>query len=558
MHRQLKQNIAAGIGIALLIGQFNSIPVYALDEESVKTSLGNATYLFEQAIEESMQQAEKQVKDLIIADNLDYRMTMDSFYEQPNPYIETDYLDLITAYMIARDKTGLTDGDLYELPLVEASIEKKTVEEYVPEKIAAYKARDGDVYELTGNTYISEPMEVPVYEKRTDGFYDLTEQVKQINPKKRSVSYGQVSLCGMTYKDILEQYGVADEESVTRFKTQKRKLEDIVSGKGLSESVFISTIRTDLLSEDIKAYIASLNADHTLSSRRKYLLSRAVSMVGRVPYEWGGKPTNGSYDSRWWTINGSGKQKGLDCSGFVQWCFFDSQLLASLTKIKELTSTSTILINTTAITEADLQPGDLGLLHNGTSPTTNHVGIYMGDGYWIHCSSSSGTVTIEQTDMFKVFRQMPDDTGEAEEFPVSEYTATPIRCDYTDEDVYLLAQLCYNEANTEGLNGWIAVAEVVKNRVNSPLFPDSIREVVYQDDPVQFSNSKMIAKREPTEEQINIVKQVLNGTTGILNDENVLYFRNAGGSTDDWGNYPYYMTIHHHQFYKQSNEESEI
>lgn len=553
-----KKYIAAGLGIAICAGQF-SLPVYALDEETVKTSVGSATYLLEQAIQKSLDKAEQEVKDTIVRDNLDYRLTMDSFYEEDNPYIESDYLDLITAYMIVLNHDPQTINDFYSLPFIETSVDLETTEEYIPEKIQVYKARDGNdhSYEPDGTAYIYEPMELPVYEKQTDGLYRMLDRTQEINLEKRSVRYGRVSMCGMTYQDIFKFYGLTDEGIITEFKEKKEKLEKIISGKGIKESVFIKAIRTDLLTEDVKNYIRLLNTDHTVDSRRKKLIQRALSMVGQIPYQWGGKALSGDYDSRWWTIGDDGKQRGLDCSGFVQWCFMDPSILASLTKIDGLISTQSILVNTTPITEAELMPGDLGLLHNGSQETTNHVGIYLGDHYWVHCSSSSDTVVAEKTDMFKVFRRMPDNIPAADGdryVTVSQEKATPIGCEYTDEDVYLLAQLCYNEANTEGVNGWIAVAEVVKNRVNSPLFPNSIREVIYQKDPVQFSNSKMIEKREPTDEQIRIVQQVLSGTTGILNDESVLYFRNAGGSTEDWGSYPYYMTIHHHQFYRQESK----
>lgn len=48
----------------------------------------------------------------------------------------------------------------------------------------------------------------------------------------------------------------------------------------------------------------------------------------------------------------------------------------------------------------------------------------------------------------------------------------------------LLAKLVYAEARGEPLEGQIAVAAVVLNRVRSPLFPDTVGEVIYQ--PGQF------------------------------------------------------------------------
>ena len=55
----------------------------------------------------------------------------------------------------------------------------------------------------------------------------------------------------------------------------------------------------------------------------------------------------------------------------------------------------------------------------------------------------------------------------------------------TAQDKLLLGRLVYAESRGESLAGQIAVAAVVLNRVASPLFPDTIREVIYQ--PRQFT-----------------------------------------------------------------------
>lgn len=56
----------------------------------------------------------------------------------------------------------------------------------------------------------------------------------------------------------------------------------------------------------------------------------------------------------------------------------------------------------------------------------------------------------------------------------------------SDEQVDLVARTAYGEARGEGRAGMQAVAEVVKNRLESPHFPDTIDEVVKQ--PFQFSS----------------------------------------------------------------------
>ncbi len=119
--------------------------------------------------------------------------------------------------------------------------------------------------------------------------------------------------------------------------------------------------------------------------------------------------------------------------------------------------------------------------------------------------------------------------------------------DVNFEDVYLLGQIMEHEAKYEGEEGLTAVAEVVFNRINSDRFPDTVSEVIFQKN--QFTDAEEIAGISPDIKTLEIAERILRGNVGILNDENILFFRNAGGSTKDWGSYKYMITINHHQFY---------
>lgn len=50
----------------------------------------------------------------------------------------------------------------------------------------------------------------------------------------------------------------------------------------------------------------------------------------------------------------------------------------------------------------------------------------------------------------------------------------------SEEDLACLAEAMYFEARSENIAGKVAVAEVILNRRDSPLFPDTICEVVHQ------------------------------------------------------------------------------
>mgnify|MGYP000132346771 CR=1 FL=1 len=102
----------------------------------------------------------------------------------------------------------------------------------------------------------------------------------------------------------------------------------------------------------------------------------------------------------------------------------------------------------------------------------------------------------------------------------------PASAYYNDNDVYWLSRIINAEARGECLEGKIAVANVVLNRVNSPGFPDSIREVIFdRAHGVQFTPAHTGAiYNTPSEECVIAAKIALDGgnTAGRS-----LYFANT-------------------------------
>lgn len=99
------------------------------------------------------------------------------------------------------------------------------------------------------------------------------------------------------------------------------------------------------------------------------------------------------------------------------------------------------------------------------------------------------------------------------------------------DDTYLLAQIISAEAKNQPYEGQVAVGNVVMNRVESPSYPDTIREVIFQKG--QFSPvSDGSINDAPSESAIQAAKDVLNGTKVV--GENVLFFYNPVISTSQW------------------------
>jgi len=86
-------------------------------------------------------------------------------------------------------------------------------------------------------------------------------------------------------------------------------------------------------------------------------------------------------------VSGGASPKGFDCSGFTQYVY--KQFGVSLYR-----SSGDQIKNGVAVAKNDLQPGDLVIFNNDANTRIGHVGIYIGDGNFIHASNPSDGVKI--------------------------------------------------------------------------------------------------------------------------------------------------------------------
>ncbi|MGX6445071.1 cell wall hydrolase [Neobacillus sp. K501] len=95
----------------------------------------------------------------------------------------------------------------------------------------------------------------------------------------------------------------------------------------------------------------------------------------------------------------------------------------------------------------------------------------------------------------------------------------------------LLARLVRAEAQTETFEGKVAVACVVLNRVEHPQFPDSVKDVIYQDG--QFQPVQNGAINKPAdEESIRAVNAALTDQRELA--PGALFFYNPAIATSRW------------------------
>lgn len=181
---------------------------------------------------------------------------------------------------------------------------------------------------------------------------------------------------------------------------------------GLSVGGTLSDEEIAALQEKISNQFGSIDA------ARSQLVNFALDKVGAIKYWWGGKPSGKGWDSKWGTTAPANdayyasnlakgrKVYGLDCSGFVGWCYwnvFDVQPGLS-------TANFTTLLGLSQISFSDMRPGDIGL-ENRPGSKTNHIGIFVGydengKAMWVHCNGSTGDVAVNNTNCFRLYYQL--------------------------------------------------------------------------------------------------------------------------------------------------------
>ena len=139
-----------------------------------------------------------------------------------------------------------------------------------------------------------------------------------------------------------------------------------------------------------------------LSPEREAVVRTACSLVGKVNYFWGGKSLVIGWDARWGEVRqvtaagssttGTYRPYGLDCSGFVDWVFYNQS--GGSYVIGHGGGATMQHSYCTDISWADAQPGDLVFY-----PDNSHVGIVggrdaNGELLIIHCASGYNNVVI--------------------------------------------------------------------------------------------------------------------------------------------------------------------
>lgn len=146
-----------------------------------------------------------------------------------------------------------------------------------------------------------------------------------------------------------------------------------------------------------------------LSMERRMVVTYALALVDKVDYFWGGKSLVLGWDDRWGEpaevtaegsdTTGTEQPYGLDCSGFVDWAFYNASGGSYI--IGQGGGAAAQHANCTDIAWDEVQPGDL-LFY----PEDEHVGIAAGRDWLgrllvVHCASGTNGVAISHRTGFE-------------------------------------------------------------------------------------------------------------------------------------------------------------
>lgn len=412
------------------------------------------------AVDRGYQVALERVDQLIQDDGYDYELSIESLIDEAKSASGFNAAYVLAAYSASMLQQGTSADDMTAKldavaeQMFPISSEEKEKERVIPLTYTTYRevtvtvvygqtfigivngqmqfrydvAVRGGYYEpdgsittlepVTTTAYRAEDVTVPVYTDgrisgTTSATYYVPDGTETLTPSTETVVYLECTIHPFDQDVVLDAFGIDPDapydnfgitygEAISNMATALQKtLYGAQGGSQGGESV-------PLTDEELIAFVERQNCNET----RKHILSTALSLVGKVPYFWGGKSDAG-WNDEWNTpkvVTATGSSAtgtilpyGLDCSGYTDWVFKTAMGVS----IKA--GSWNQWDNSYAITEAELLPGDLGFMAVPGTVPVNHVLIYAGENedgahMWVHCTSGSGVV-LNSPDYVSYYRR---------------------------------------------------------------------------------------------------------------------------------------------------------
>lgn len=204
-----------------------------------------------------------------------------------------------------------------------------------------------------------------------------------------------ITITARTVDEMREFYSFTDQ--------QNNMLDELLDNLELIGGAIGNLDVTDVGAQELLAALPG-----NLSAERRAVVEAACTLVGKVNYFWGGKSLTIGWNPIWGTTmrvtaagsptTGTYRPYGLDCSGFVDWAFYNASAGSYI--MGHGGGTYSQHAYCTPIAWSEAQPGDLVFY-----PGDSHVGIVGGRDengslLIIHCASGANNVVITDADGF--------------------------------------------------------------------------------------------------------------------------------------------------------------
>lgn len=338
------------------------------------------------------------------------------------PLTYSTYREVTVTVVTSRSQTGTING----VPQYRYTTESRTY------------------YEPDGTVTTTEPVTVPAFNEVTvsvpvysegsisgmkDATYYTAAGEETLTPDTEIIKYVECTIHPFDQSVILDAFSIDPNAIYDQFQiTYREAIQNMANALKMTLYGTLGSGDTVALTDaELIAFVNQQNCNAT----RKHILTTALSLVGKVPYFWGGKSAAG-WNDEWNTpklvtasgssTSGTIRPYGLDCSGFTDWVY-KTALGVSLYE-----GTWNQWDNTYAITESELLPGDLGFMAEPGTVPVNHVLICAGKGengeqMWVHCASGTGVV-LNSPDYVTQYRRPSNVDFEASVPSISTGTGT--------------------------------------------------------------------------------------------------------------------------------------
>lgn len=305
------------------------------------------------------------------------------------PVTYTTYKPVNVTVVTNRVNTGTINGT----PQYRYSTASKTY--YLPD------GTDTSETEITVSAYSQTTVDVPVYSggtitgTRQETYYQAGGE-ETLTPTTEIISYVECTIHPFDNTVIASAFGIDMDAIYPQFHvTYAEAIQNMANA--LKRTLYGTLGGGQMVPLTDAELIAFVNRQQC-SAMRKHILSTALSLVGKVPYFWGGKSGPG-WNDEWNTpklvtaagssSTGTIRPYGLDCSGFSTWVF------TTAVGVNIGAGCDGQYPNTYSISASELLPGDLGFLADGGG--WGHVLVFAGYGengerMWVHSSGGEGVI----------------------------------------------------------------------------------------------------------------------------------------------------------------------